>query len=209
MAGFAIADADYTVNGKRPVYRFCDGVKSGALTIGYINCNVKEQKPEEPEIKPVEYSVTDGADSEITTGKDEEITIIINGELSMFVSVEVDGNLVDSKYYKVKSGSTIITFTTEYLNTLSVGKHTIKVSYTDGEATTSFTIKNIETDNNKPVASDSDNSNKNELQVSDDKPSTENAPHAGDTSNMLLWIILALVSTGCAILCIPKLKKVN
>ena len=182
--GFAIADADYTVNGKRPVYRFCDGVKSGALTIGYIDCNVKEQETEEPEIKPVEYSVTDGADSEITTGKDEEITIRINGELSMFVSVEVDGNLVDSKYYKVKSGSTIITFTSEFLNTLSVGKHTIKVSYTDGEATTSFTIKNIETEN-------------------------ENAPHAGDTSNMLLWIILALVSTGCAILCIPKLKKVN
>ena len=35
--GFAIAGAEYTVNGQRPVYRFCDGVTSGALTIGSMN----------------------------------------------------------------------------------------------------------------------------------------------------------------------------
>ena len=39
--GFAIADAEYTVNGLRPVYRFCDGVTSGALTINYLSCNYK------------------------------------------------------------------------------------------------------------------------------------------------------------------------
>ena len=37
--GFAIAGAEYTVNGQRPVYRFCDGVTSGALTIGSMSCN--------------------------------------------------------------------------------------------------------------------------------------------------------------------------
>ena len=37
--GFAIAGADYTVNGQRPVYRFCDGVTSGALTIGSLDCS--------------------------------------------------------------------------------------------------------------------------------------------------------------------------
>ena len=39
--GFAIADAEYTVSGQRPVYRFCDGVTSGALTINYLNCDYK------------------------------------------------------------------------------------------------------------------------------------------------------------------------
>ncbi len=34
--GFAIADATYLENGKRPVYRFQDGVKEGALTIGSL-----------------------------------------------------------------------------------------------------------------------------------------------------------------------------
>ena len=37
--GFAIADASYTVNGQRPVYRFEDGVNSRALTIGSIDCD--------------------------------------------------------------------------------------------------------------------------------------------------------------------------
>ena len=37
--GFAIAEANYTVNGQRPVYRFQDGVKVGALSIGSLNCS--------------------------------------------------------------------------------------------------------------------------------------------------------------------------
>ena len=49
--GFSIADAVYTVNGQRPVYRFCDGVTSGALTIGSINCSysgTEQPDPSEP-----------------------------------------------------------------------------------------------------------------------------------------------------------------
>ena len=37
--GFAIAGAEYTVSGQRPVYRSCDGVTSGALTIGSMSCS--------------------------------------------------------------------------------------------------------------------------------------------------------------------------
>ena len=49
--GFTIAGAEYTVNGQRPVYRFCDGVSSGALTIGFVNCSysaAEKPNPEEP-----------------------------------------------------------------------------------------------------------------------------------------------------------------
>ena len=44
--GFAIADATYTVNGQRPVYRFCDGVTRGALTIGSIDCSYSAKNPD-------------------------------------------------------------------------------------------------------------------------------------------------------------------
>lgn len=44
--GFAIADASYTRNGQRPVYHFLDGVKSGALVIGSMNCDYKESNPD-------------------------------------------------------------------------------------------------------------------------------------------------------------------
>lgn len=37
--GFAIADASFTVNGKRPVFRFNDGVKQGSLSLSWLNCD--------------------------------------------------------------------------------------------------------------------------------------------------------------------------
>ena len=69
--GFAIADATYTVNGQRPVYRFCDGVTSGALTIGSIDCSYtpsgkpgtdKPTAPNDPSGQPTAPSEkTDGS----------------------------------------------------------------------------------------------------------------------------------------------------
>lgn len=40
--GFAIAEASFTKDGQRPVYRFHDGVTSGALTIGSLACDYTE-----------------------------------------------------------------------------------------------------------------------------------------------------------------------
>ena len=40
-----------------------------------------------------------------------------------------------------KEGSTIITLKSDYLNTLSVGKHTISINSTTGSASTEFIIE--------------------------------------------------------------------
>ncbi len=53
--GFAIAGAEYTVDGQRPVYRFCDGVTSGALKVGSIACSYSAAEEPEPD-KPSEPS---------------------------------------------------------------------------------------------------------------------------------------------------------
>ena len=74
--------------------------------------------------------------------KGEELTLRINADFSKFLAVYMDGKLVDSKNYKAKSGSTIITFSKEYMNTLAVGTHKVKVDFTDGEANTEITITN-------------------------------------------------------------------
>ena len=82
--GFAIADATYTVNGQRPVYHFCDGVTSGALTIGSINCSysgTEKPDPSEPtdpnkpadESKPSEPTQP-GDPSENPTVSEEKLT---------------------------------------------------------------------------------------------------------------------------------------
>lgn len=65
--GFAVASAEYTVNGQRPTYRFCDGVTSGALTIGSLDCSYTAPvdpnpgEPTDPDNPPVDPNPGDSA----------------------------------------------------------------------------------------------------------------------------------------------------
>lgn len=88
------------------------------------------------------YEVTDGAEQTYTIKEDTETKFRINADYSLFNDkVYVDNVLVDSENYTSESGSTIITFKQRYVDTLSVGEHTLRVAFTDsGEATTTFTI---------------------------------------------------------------------
>ena len=54
------------------------------------------------------------------------------GAYGKFLRVELDGKTLDPKYYDAKAGSTIITLKSSCLDTLSTGKHSIKLIYTDG-----------------------------------------------------------------------------
>ena len=63
-----------------------------------------------------------------------------------FTGIKVDGKDVDHSNYTAKSGSTIISLNAGYLNTLSVGTHTLTVLYTDGEAEMDFEVKAIKKD---------------------------------------------------------------
>ena len=93
------------------------------------------------ETAPIEYEITDGANSEWTVNSDGNITITGNGDYAKFVGVKVDGAFIDEANYTVKSGSTIITLKNSYLNTLSEGTHTFEIVWTDGTAGTSFTVE--------------------------------------------------------------------
>lgn len=85
------------------------------------------------------YPVIEGANGNYVMGSGE-YSIRIDGEFSKFVDLYVDDKLVDKKYYTAKSGSTIITFTADYMKTLSLGAHNIKAKYTDGYAETTMTV---------------------------------------------------------------------
>lgn len=123
------------------------------------------------------YEIIDGEDGTRTLDSDGNLTIKGNGDFSKFVGVKVDGELLDTKYYTAKEGSTIITLKAEYLNTLSVGSHTFEIVWNDGSADTSFIIK---------------------------EDGSVDAPNTGDTTNPL-WFILLLVS-GAGILLTGKSK---
>ena len=93
-----------------------------------------------------EYNYKSGANQEYTLGEDGSATFIIDADYSLFENggkVYVDGKLVDSKYYTSESGSTKITFTKEFMNSLEEGDHVLKVVFNDGGiAETSFKVIN-------------------------------------------------------------------
>ena len=95
------------------------------------------------EVSPKEYKFTEGANQTYTIDESKNATFRIDADYSLFTNkVYVDNKLVDSTNYDSKSGSTVITLKDEYLKTLSVGEHTLKVAFSDnGEAITKFTIK--------------------------------------------------------------------
>lgn len=93
-----------------------------------------------------------GQDQSYALYSGDTITIRCSGALGDFVSISVDGEAVDysnytvksgstvdgeavasSNYTVVKSGSTVLTFSNSYLNTLSVGEHTVTMNYDNTE----------------------------------------------------------------------------
>ena len=89
----------------------------------------------------VTYKFLDNTDNQTyNIKKDNTLTLKVDADYNKFTNVYMDGKLVDSKNYTSKSGSTIITFTKDYMRSLSVGTHNIKVDFNDGEANTTLTV---------------------------------------------------------------------
>lgn len=87
------------------------------------------------------YRFTKGMDGKWKSTSDEGLEFTANGELADVIRVKVDGKIINlDKDYTIKSGSTIITLTPEFLKTLSSGKHTLTVVYKDGTVTTDFKV---------------------------------------------------------------------
>lgn len=73
-------------------------------------------------------TIGDGFVYELNSGV--EITLRCTGKLEDFIDAYIDGKLVDKSNYSLQSGSTIITFHKEYLDTLRAGSHSLRLSYT-------------------------------------------------------------------------------
>lgn len=88
------------------------------------------EKPTNPE-KPTQkkYKVIEGADVTYTINKDGNLTMRADSKYKNFKGIEIDGKTVDSKNYTAWSGSTYVKFKKDFVNTLSVGKHTVKFGF--------------------------------------------------------------------------------
>lgn len=126
------------------------------------------------EVSPKEYKFTEGANQIYTIDESKNAIFRINADFSLFDGkLYIDGTLIDAKNYKAESGSTVITLNKEYVDTLSIGEHTIKVEFSDGGfATTKFEVK--------------------AKQVNTEKTEDITNPQTGD--NIGTYIILSIIS---------------
>lgn len=108
-------------------------------------------------VEKIIYEVTEGANQKYTITKNNEAKFRINADFRLFDEgkVYVDNELVDPKNYTAESGSTIITLKKEFVDTLSVGEHTLKVVFNDGgEAITTFNVARVTVPTDNPQTGD-------------------------------------------------------
>lgn len=157
-------------------------------------------------VEKIEYKVIEGAEQTYTITEDTEARFRIDADYSLFNNkVYVDNVLVDSSNYTSKSGSTIIVLNKDYVDTLAVGEHTLKVAFADGgEAETTFTIaRKAENNNNNENNTPSKPEDKEEMKDNGSNPKT------GD--NIMLYVAIASMSIIglVATTIVAKKKKMN
>ena len=159
------------------------------------------------------YNFIDGANGEWIKNSGKDLGFKTDGEISKFTGVKVDGTLIGADKYTAVTGSTLVTLKKDYLETLSVGKHTLTVVYTDGECTTEFEVKNkvVEkpgteedtkpsTNTEKPTTSKVDK----KKDVKSDKKKSLNTAYS---YNMGQWMALLLMSGFVLALTVFKKKR--
>ena len=172
------------------------------------------------EVSPKEYKFTEGANQTYTIDESKNATFRIDADYSLFTNkVYVDNKLVDSTNYDSKSGSTVITLKDEYLKTLSVGEHTLKVAFSDnGEAITKFTIKEKQQNETPEDSKNTENTGSIENTEKEEQPENNNVtnndvqkentnnPKTGD--NIIIYIVLFTIAIlGIITLVIVNNKK--
>lgn len=149
-------------------------------------------------VKELAYALEDGSEPIWVKNSSTPLALHIKRSandtltLDKFEKVLVDEVEVDNSNYKAKSGSLLLTFTTDYLGTLSVGSHTARVVFSDDEVSVVFTVKA------PPVGSASPDSDY--VLQSSSGTLVYDSPDIGDGDGMMIAnaLLLALLAAGAA-----------
>ena len=151
--------------------------------------------------------MADRTDEVYIKGSGTGATIYCTGEFDKFVSVEMDGEIVDPSNYTVVEGSTVLTFSSAYLDTLATGKHTVTLNYIDGSISTTLTILDKE---DAVAAGGSGAANGTSASGAGNTAGGSNVNRAaktGDQANIAVWLILGIASAAVCITVFVRKKK--
>ena len=159
------------------------------------------------------YAITEGTGSSYALQSGSSLTVRGNGDFSKFTGIKVDGVQIGAENYEAKSGSTIVTLKSSYLNTLAEGAHSLEILWTDGSASTAFTIQQSESQkpandvkelnsNQNPVNQNPTNQNPQSMPQNNTEQTSSvknESPKTGEDDNLLIlaaWLFL--LGTGFA-----------
>ena len=158
--------------------------------------DVTEEPEETPEPIAVHYTVIEGADSVWTEGDEAPIVVRADGDYSKFVGVDVDDSELAPENYTSASGSTIITLKASYLKTVSAGTHKLTVRYTDGQASTQFTVKKASSSSQGTVPVAPGRNNGSGSNAAGGAGASGGAPRTGDDTPVTQMVLLALLAAA-------------
>ncbi|MBR3134314.1 MAG: hypothetical protein IKG56_02515 [Clostridia bacterium] len=139
----------------------------------------------------IQYKIIEGADQTIKDDTSKDLIIKINGDYELFDKLYIDKKEVDTNNYRVSKENTLITISSDFLNTLSAGMHSVRATYiNDKEVTTTLTIAKNETnsDDNK---NNNETENKNEM-IKTNNNITTNSPKTED--NIMIYVFMLVLS---------------
>ena len=138
----------------------------------------------------------EGDDSVWTDGDETPIVIRADGDYSKFVGVDVDGSELAPENYTSASGSTIITLKVSYLKTVSAGTHKLTVRFTDGQASTGFTVKKASSSSQGTVPVAPGKNNGSGSNAAGGAGASAGAPKTGDDTPVTQMVLLALLAAA-------------
>ena len=170
-------------------------------------------------------AIVEGGNGTHQSGDKTGLTVRSDAAFEDFLKVCVDGKELTADQYILRNGSILVTLTADYLNTLSVGQHTLDVVSVSGTASTVFTIMaKAENPGTNPGETTGTGTGGTPGTGTGSTPGTGtgsastgtgsaaggSAP-TGDTMNMGVWVIAAIIAL-CgmgAVIIISRKKRRN
>ncbi len=192
---------------------FPDGIKINGVAPDEVfavmggkwnHCIAKIKATEIDEV--IVYTILDGADQTYTEG--EDIVVRASGDLNKLLMLKVDGEELSTENYTLKSGSTIATLKSSYLNTLSEGNHTVTFVYNDGEVDATLKVLAAQNTSGDDTNTTGDNTNTGtETNNNTTNDSSTGSPQTGDNIvNYVITLILSIIGLAGGSLYLNKKK---
>ena len=133
------------------------------------------------EVTPNKLAILEGANQTYVIASGKEKTIRCSGPINMFVELLLEGKHVDEANYTLKEGSTIVTFKSAFLNTLTPGVYKVTLVYTYDSIDTTLTVVEKSTETSTETSTEASTEKPTETPSENTTEATTQAPAENTT----------------------------